>query len=271
MKEARMSSDEKPQTGKVNGRLWGARARDWAELQETMTRPIYDAVFERTPIGSQTSYLDVGCGSGLAAQLAAARGANVFGVDAAENLLAIARSRVPGGQFCLADLEELPFSDRTFDLVTGFNSFQYAAKPKIALAQAQRVTKPRGIVVIVTWGKPEGMQYAKLMGVLKSLVPSPPPGTPGPFALSDEHALRGFAASADLEPMEVVDVDAPFRYPNLPTALRGLTASGNAVRAAEVSGDDAVREAYARSVAEFLQADGSYRIGATFRCLFTRA
>jgi hypothetical protein len=68
-----------------------------------------------------------------------------------------------------------------------------------------------------------------------------------------------------------VDVDAPFHYPDLLTALRGLTSSGNAVRAAEVSGDDAVREAYANSVAEFLQTDGSYRIGASFRCLFTRA
>jgi SAM-dependent methyltransferase len=271
MKEARMSSDEKPQTGRVNGQLWGARAHDWAELQETMTRPIYDAVFERAAIGSQTSYLDVGCGSGLAAQLAAARGANVCGIDAAENLLAIARSRVPDGQFRLADLEELPFSDRTFDLVTGFNSFQYAGRPRIALAQAKRVTKSGGVVVIVTWGKPEGMQYAKLAGALKSLVPPPPPGTPGPFALSDEQALREFAATAGLEPMEIVDVDAPFHYPDLPTALRGLTSSGNAVRATEVSGDGAVREAYTRSVAEFLQADGSYRIGATFRCLFTKA
>jgi hypothetical protein len=68
-----------------------------------------------------------------------------------------------------------------------------------------------------------------------------------------------------------MDVDAPFCYPDLSTALRGLTSSGNAVRAAELSSDDAVRAAYARSVAEFRHEDGTYRIGATFRCLFTRA
>jgi SAM-dependent methyltransferase len=271
MKEARMSFHEKPKTGEINGRLWGSRARDWAELQEKMTRPLYDAVFERTAIDAHTIYLDVGCGSGLAAQLAAARGAKVCGVDAAENLLAIARSRVRDGDFRVADLEELPFSDETFDLVTGFNSFQYAAKPEIALAQAKRVTKSGGIVVIVTWGKPEGMQYARLVGALKSLIPPPPAGTPGPFALSDEQALSKFAATAGLKPKEVMDVDAPFCYPDLSTALRGLTSSGNAVRAAELSSDDAVRAAYARSVAEFRHEDGTYRIGATFRCLFTRA
>jgi hypothetical protein len=155
--------------------------------------------------------------------------------------------------------------------VTGFNSFQYAANPDAALAEAKRVAKSRGAVVIVTWGKPEGMQAATLIGALKAIVPPPPPGTPGPFALSDEHALQEFAAKAGLEPMEVVDVDSLFHYPDLSTALRGLTSSGNAIRAAELSSDDAVRKAYTGALEGFRQPDGSYRIGATFRCLFTRA
>jgi SAM-dependent methyltransferase len=271
MKETRMPNDEKPKTGKLNGRLWGARARDWAELQEPMTRRVYDVVFQRLGVGAQTNYLDVGCGSGLAAQLAAERGAKVTGVDAAENLLAIAQSRVPAGQFREADLEELPFPDKIFDVVTGFNSFQYAANPDAALAQAKRVAKSGGAVVIVTWGNPEGMQAATLIGALKAIVPPLPPGTPGPFALSDEHALREFAVKAGLEPMEVVDVDSPFRYADLSTALRGLTSSGNAIRAAELSSDDAVRKAYTGALEGFRQPDGSYRIGANFRCLFTRA
>ena len=145
-----MPTEEKPKTGKLNGRLWGARARDWSDLQEPMTRRVYDAVFQRIGVSADTNYLDVGCGSGLAAQLAAERGAKVSGVDAAENLLAIAQSRVPAGQFRVADLEELPFPDKTFDVVTGFNSFQYAANPDAALAQAKRVAKSGRCVVIIS-------------------------------------------------------------------------------------------------------------------------
>ena len=115
------------------------------------------------------------------------------------------------------------------------------------------------------------MQFATFMSALKSLLPPPPSGTPGPFALSDEHALREFATKVGLEPMEVLDVDAPFHYAELSTALRGLMSSGNAIRAAELSNDDAVRKAYTDALEQFRQSDGSYRIGAAFRCLFTRA
>jgi 2-polyprenyl-3-methyl-5-hydroxy-6-metoxy-1,4-benzoquinol methylase len=52
-----------------------------------MTRPIYEAVLERAGVKSSTRYLDVGCGAGMAAQIAAARGAQVSGIDAAEALL----------------------------------------------------------------------------------------------------------------------------------------------------------------------------------------
>ena len=266
-----MAIISKQRTAEVNGRLWGARARDWADVAEPLNRRVYDAVLQRIGVGEQTNYLDAGCGSGLAAQLAAERQAKVFGVDAAEKLLAIAQARVPTGHFRVGDLEELPFADHTFDAVTGFNSFQYAANPDAALAEARRVAKSGGAVVIVTWGKPEGMQAATLLGALKALVPPPPPGTPGPFALSDEHALREFAAKAGLAPTEVVDVDSPWHYADLSTALRGLMSSGNAIRAAELCSNDAVRNAYTEALGQFRQPDGSYRIGATFRCLFTRA
>ena len=114
-------------TSAVNGRLWGTSAEDWAGIQEATCRPVYQAVFDHVGLKGGERYLDAGCGAGLAAQMAAARGAKVFGLDAAENLLAIAQSRVPEGEFHLGELESLPFSDGDFDVVTGFNSFQYAA------------------------------------------------------------------------------------------------------------------------------------------------
>jgi SAM-dependent methyltransferase len=260
----------KPPTADINGRLWGARASDWAAIQEGTVRPVYEVVLERTRVTSGTRYLDVGCGAGMAAQIAAARGAQVSGIDAAEALLAIARRRTPGGDFRRGDLEDLPFDDRGFDVITGFNSFQYAGNPAVALGEARRVVKPGGAVVIMTWGDPDGMEAASLVAALRPLMPPPPPGAPGPFALSDEQALRRFAADCGLKPVEVFDVDSPFVYVDEATAVRGLNSAGVAARAMEYSSEHAVTAAHARAIAPFRQSDGSYRIQATFRCLLAQ-
>jgi SAM-dependent methyltransferase len=266
-----MSVEQNLRTGAVNGRLWGARARDWAIIQEGTVRPVHATVLERTRVTSGTRYLDVGCGAGMAAQIAAARGAQVWGIDAAEALLEIARLRTPDGDFRRGDLEELPFDDHSFDVVTGFNSFQYAGDPAVALGEARRVTKPGGAVVIMTWGNPDGMEAASVVIALRPLMPPPPPGAPGPFALSDESALRKFAADAGLNPVEVFDVDSPFVYADEATAVRGLNSAGVAARAIENSSEQAVTEAHAKAIVPFRQPDGSYRIKATFRCLLAQA
>lgn len=265
-----MNIERKPTTAKVNGQLWGNRAREWAEFQEQSVRPVYREVLKRTKVGKTTRYLDMGCGSGMAASMAAELGANVSGIDASQALLEIAKERTPDGDFQLCDLEEIPFEDNSFDVVTGFNSFQYAGNPVTALAEARRVTKPGGTVVIVTWGTPEGMEAASLVAVLKPFLPSPPPDAPGPFALSDESTLREFASSAGLTPTAVFDVNDPWNYPNLDTAVRGMCAAGVAAKAMEHSGEEAVTSAYADAFARFLQPDGTVRVGASFRCLLSR-
>jgi len=185
--------------------------------------------------------------------------------------LAIARERVPSGDFRVADLEDVPFDDETLDVVTGFNSFQFAGDPVRALAEARRIAKSGGKVVVMTWGRPEGMEAAGIVAALRPLLPTPPQGAPGPFALSDEAKLRAFAEAAGLIAEDVVDVDSPWRYPDEDTALRGLASSGVAARAAALSGIEAVNEAHRGALAPYRQADGSFRIGATCRFLVARA
>jgi SAM-dependent methyltransferase len=257
-------------TARANGPLWGASARDWAMIQEGQFRPGYEAVLAHCEVGPGTAYLDSGCGAGMAAGIAAARGAVVSGFDAAEALLDIARERVPAGDFRVADLEAVPFPDGSFDLVTGFNAFQFAGDPVRALSEARRVARPGGRVVVMTWGDPEGMEAAAIVGALRPLMPAPPPGAAGPFALSDKAKLRGFAEAAGLTPEDVVDVDSGWRYPDEATAIRGLGSSGVAARAKGLVGSEAVDEAHRAALAPFRQPDGSFRIGASCRFLIAR-
>jgi hypothetical protein len=111
------------------------------------------------------------------------------------------------------------------------------------------------------------MEAASIVAALKPLLPPPPPGAPGPFALSDETTLKRFAADAGLKAFDIFDVACPWEFPDEATVLRGLSSSGVAARAIETSGQDAVDAAHAAAIVPFQQSDGSYRIGATFRCL----
>lgn len=98
-------------TGKAFGQLWSHGARDWASFVEPHYRPLYEAVHDRLGIRSDVRLLDVGCGPGGSAQLAAGRGGRVAGLDASPNSIEVARERNPAGDFRVGDMESLPWPD----------------------------------------------------------------------------------------------------------------------------------------------------------------
>ena len=263
-------SNIKPSTKEINGRLWGANAGNWAKIQEGCCRAVYVEVIKKLALKKGTLLLDVGCGAGVASQLAFSENATITGLDASADLLNIARKRVPDGDFMIGDIESLPYENGTFDIVTGYNSFQYAGNPLLALKEARRVAKQGATIVIVTWGEPENMEAASIVTSLRPLLPPPPTGAPGPFALSDEAALRSFVSQAGLEPIEVFDVDSPWHYADLATGLRGLRSTGVACKAIENSSQRAVDQAHTEALMPFKQPDGSYKIGACFRCVIAK-
>jgi SAM-dependent methyltransferase len=262
-----MSTTTEPakRTGAAQGDLWSERAADWADTQEQCMRPLHEAGLDALEVGSGTRYLDAGCGAGLALSIAAERGATVSGFDAAAGLIAIARTRVPDARIEQGDLEELPFADASFDAVSGFNSFQYAANPAAALSEARRVLRPGGRLLAATWSPPELCDLAGHLTAVGRLLPPPPPGAPGPFALSGDGALAALLTSAGLEAHETRDVPCRFDYASDDEARRAMLSAGPCVRALRHAGEEATSRALLESIAPYRQPDGSYRISNAFR------
>jgi SAM-dependent methyltransferase len=261
----------RPGSATIQGDLWSARPRDYAEIMEGQFRPLYESVLQRSEISGARASLDVGCGPGLAAQIFSERIAEVSGIDASAGFIAIARQRLPGRDFRLGEMESLPHADASFDVVTGFNSFQYAASPAHALAEARRVLRPAGTIVIATWGLPQDCEAAGHLKALGSLMPPPPPGAAGPFALSEEAKLNALASDAGFAPIAVVDVACPWTFPNLETALRGMLSAGPAERAIRNNSMERAQEAIADSIAPYRKPTGEYRLNNKFRYLVARA
>jgi SAM-dependent methyltransferase len=259
-------------TATFNGDLWGARAEAWSEVQEGQCRPLFEAVFAAIAPGPGMHLLDAGCGSGMALQLAAARGATVSGIDASQALLTVAHQRVPEAELLTGDLEELPYADNTFDAATAFNSVQYAADPARAVAELGRVVRPGGEIVVATWGQPEDCEITAVLGEVGPLLPPPPPGAPheGPFALSAPGRLEAFVGAASLTAVRAEEVSCPMVYPDLATALYGQASSGVLVMAERHAGQDAVTDALRTSLHPFVGCDGTVRLENTFRFVIAR-
>jgi len=248
-----------PGSATAQGELWGARAVDWARLQEPRQRTLYRTAFEALSLGSGTRLLDVGCGSGLALREAADRGADVTGLDAAEPLVDIARRRLPGVEIVVGELEDLPFADGTFDLVTGFNAFPYAARPVLALREAARVVRVGGCVLMMVSGLPEAIAATGRAAAVDV------PGRRRPFAVPPEGALSERIADAGLEPVYETSVPCSFRYPSVELAVRALLSAGVATRATRHARVDAAAAAIREQLAPATAEDGGVELWTTAR------
>ena len=79
----------------VQSDVWGARAQDWAEIEDEGSRSLFQVILDAASVGKDTKLLDIGCSSGLASAMEARLGAKVRGLDSSPNLLKIAKERVP--------------------------------------------------------------------------------------------------------------------------------------------------------------------------------
>src|SRR5262245_30347578 len=95
--------------------------------------------FQRLGVTSETRLLDVGCGAGQLALIAARAGAKVVGCDIATNWLEKARARAAAEglevTFEEGDAESLPYADAQFDVVTSLIGAMFAPRPDLVAAE----------------------------------------------------------------------------------------------------------------------------------------
>jgi SAM-dependent methyltransferase len=245
--------------------LWGQRPEDWATLAEPQNLGLITAALDGAAVGAATKLLDVGCGSGLALEHAAARGARLAGIDLAPALLAIARRRVPDADLREGGLDTLPFGDAAFDAVTAINALQFAFDPAAALTEVARVLRGGGRLAIGQFAAPERCESTALHLAMEALTPPERREDHAPYALSAPGALERALADAGLKVREDRELPGDWRYANEDEALRGLLCSGGGTRAIALAGEAAVREAVAAGLASFRQSDGSFVMHNHFR------
>ena len=146
--------------------------------------------YERLDVPPGAHLLDVACGSGQLALIAAREGVRVTGVDIAENLIERAQARSTAehlpARFRVADAESLPFPDASFDVVASLVGAMFAPRPQLVARELARVCAPGGTIAMANWTA-EGFVGKMFHAIAKFIAPS---GTPSPLLWGDETVVR---------------------------------------------------------------------------------
>jgi ubiquinone/menaquinone biosynthesis C-methylase UbiE len=174
--------------------------------------------YERLDTAPGVHFLDVACGSGQLALIAAREGLEVTGVDIARNLVERARERAQAealpARFEEADAEALPFEDASFDIVASLVGAMFAPRPDLVAQELLRVCSPGGTIAMVNW-TPQGFIGQMFKAVSKFIAPS---GMPAPVLWGDEATVRERLGEG-LSDLSMVRRHYTFSYPFPPSEV----------------------------------------------------
>lgn len=230
---------------------WGRRAADMATLAETSNVREYVFVHHRLGIDAGDRVLDVACGSGLAIELARARGAEAAGIDAARRLVAVAQQRSPESDIRVGDMHAMPWDDASFDMATSFRGV-WGTTPE-ALTEIRRVLRPGGRFAMTCWGNvsksPGAWMFAPFLWATEAKVDNQAQmvslGRPG----VGEQFLR----DAGFEIDERFAVPFALEWADPATYARGLASTGPAFEAIQSIGEEAFLERAEALARDFVQ------------------
>src|SRR4029077_8045603 len=174
--------------------------------------------FRRLGVTPGTRLLDVGCGAGQLALIAARAGAKVTGCDIATNWIEQARTRAAAEglqiTFEEGDAESLPYQDAQFDAVVSMFGAMFAPRPELVAAELTRVCRPGGIIAMANWTA-GGFIGQMFKTIAKHIAPS---GMPSPVLWGDEATVRE-RFSNGIADLKLTPRVYRFEYPFPPDAV----------------------------------------------------
>jgi ubiquinone/menaquinone biosynthesis C-methylase UbiE len=252
--------------------MWNAVAEHWgnhAAYIDAKGEGLNKVLLDNAAIRATDQVLELACGAGGLGMDAAAYAGHVVITDVAEAMVAIAADRlsmrrIANATTAVRDIEDIAEPNATFDAVICREGFMFAVDPSAAFAEAQRVLRPGGRLSAAVWGPRERNPWLGLvMDAVSAQLdrPMPPPGMPGPFALSDATQLIALVRAAGFHDVEVTECDVPTRSPSFDdwyartTALAGPLTNVLAMLDADATAELAAR--VRELVTPYEQSDGS--------------
>ena len=224
----------------VVDRGWGHAAQEFSTMSEPANCREYVALHQRLHIEAGDRVLDVACGSGLAVELAQARGAAGSGIDASSRLIDIARDRNPDADLRVGDMCALPWPDSNFEVATSFRGV-WATTPH-AVSEMTRVLVPGGRIGITVWGHIKRSPGAWALAPFSIAAAPKVANQAAMVALGRPGAGEELLARYGFEDIERVSIPFAWEFPDPEGYARAVASTGPAFEAIEHVGASAFHE-----------------------------
>ena len=205
-----------------NKALW--EKGDFTRIAESM-RESGEALVSKLGITRGLKVLDLGCGDGTTAIPEAKLGAEVLGVDIAQNLVEAGNRRaeergLTNCKFQEGDASSLhELKDQSFDLVVSIFGAMFAPRPFDVAKEMVRVTRPGGRIVMGNWIPGDPTLVAQILKICSAYMPPPPEGFVSPmlWGIESNVSERFSAAGVPAEKISFIRDTFTFSAPGTPS------------------------------------------------------
>jgi SAM-dependent methyltransferase len=234
-------------------------------------KPLFDAI----RLEGGIDLLDVATGPGSLAAEAHRLGAKTLGVDLSPGMIELATRSYPGMDFRVAEVEHLPFTDRSFDAVVCNFGLGHFPCPEASVAECIRTLRRGGRIALSWWDDPSKQ---RIQGLFREAIAeigiAPPPDVPeghSVFRFSDTDEFRRLLEGGGLTDIMVQDHKTTYLIPDVDTlwygGLGSFAMTGSAIAHQDQATQVAIRAALERRAAAYrtpvgLELPIAFKIGA---------
>jgi len=203
--------------------LWDLHTAFYEEVFEPLTLAFAASAIDRLDVAAGDRMIDVAAGTGGAALILAARGAEVLAVDASARMVERIRTRLaaradlaPKVTAEVMDGAALDVADASRDAALSVFGVVLFPDAVAGVAEIARVLKTGGRAAIVTWTEPENYQLmAELLAAIRTVIPDfpPPPRPPAQLRFADEASFRALLTGGGLHDVRIERVTGRLEVP----------------------------------------------------------
>ena len=215
-------------------------------------------------VGAGHRVLDVACGTGVLARVAATcvgPHGSVVGLDINDGMLAVARRQAPRIEWRRAAAEALPFVDSSFDAVVSQFGLMFFRDRARAIAEMLRVLRPGGRLAVAVWDSLDRVPaYAAFVGLLERLFGREAgEALRSPFCLGDTVWLHALFREGGARYVDIVTHEGAGRFPSLEAWVHADVKGWTAADLIDDAGHARLLTAAERELRSFVLADGTVR------------